>query len=186
MFQLYFYLSIWYNIPYNIRHLISQSLPNISHLHSEIQDSFHKSHQQHDIQDNEHRRWLMGDIIKSVAECDSVYGMVLVLACLVFFFITIHYALPLLCDFGITTIRAICNTIKTFNSFHAKVEVDDVSVETDLSRQFWAIRFPRLVVLLLFVPQQGQKTPHISHLFPCAINRRVAVSLFWFYPVTHI
>ena len=76
----------------------------------------------------------MGDIIESVVECDSVYGMVLVLACLVFFFITIHYALPLLCNFGITSIRTICNTVKTFNSFHAKVEVDDVSVETDLNR----------------------------------------------------
>ena len=76
----------------------------------------------------------MGDIIESVVECDSVYGMVLVLACLVFFFIAIHYALPLLCDFGIKAIRTICNTIKTFNSFHAKVEVDDVSVETDLNR----------------------------------------------------
>lgn len=76
----------------------------------------------------------MGNIIESVVECDSVYGMVLVLACLVFFFITIHYALPLLCDFGIKAIRTICNTIKTYDSFHAKVEVDDVSVETDLNR----------------------------------------------------
>lgn len=76
----------------------------------------------------------MGDIIKSVVECDSVYVMVLVLACLVFFFVTIHYALALLCDFGIKSIRTICNTFKTFNSFHAKVEVDDVSVETDLNR----------------------------------------------------
>ena len=76
----------------------------------------------------------MENIIKSVVECDSVYGMVLVIACLVFFFVTIHYVLPLLCDFGITAIRTICNTVKTFNSFHAKVEVDDVSVETDLNR----------------------------------------------------
>ena len=76
----------------------------------------------------------MGDIIESVVECGSAYGMVLVLTCLVFFFITIHYALPLLCNFSITSIRTICNTVKTFNSFHAKVEVDDVSVETDLNR----------------------------------------------------
>ena len=76
----------------------------------------------------------MGNIIKSVVEYDSVYGMVLVLAYFVFFFITIHYALPLLCDFGIKTIRTICNTVKTYDSFHAKVEVDDISVETDLNR----------------------------------------------------
>lgn len=76
----------------------------------------------------------MGDIIKSVVECDSVYRMVLAIACFVFFFITIHYALPLLCDFGIKTIRTMCNTIKTYDSFYAKVEVDDVSVETDLNR----------------------------------------------------
>ena len=76
----------------------------------------------------------MGDIIESVVECDSVYGMVLVLACLVFFFITIHYALPLLCNFGITSIRTICNTVKTFNSFHAKASVKDASIETDLHR----------------------------------------------------
>jgi len=76
----------------------------------------------------------MGNIIESVVECDLVYGMVLVLACLVFFFITIHYALPLLCNFGITITRTICNTIKIYNSFHAKIEVDDVSVETDLNR----------------------------------------------------
>ena len=76
----------------------------------------------------------MENIIKYAVECGSVYGMVLVLAYLVFFFISIHYALPLLCDFGIKAIRTICNTVKTFNSFHAKVEVDDVSVETDLNR----------------------------------------------------
>lgn len=76
----------------------------------------------------------MGNIIKSIVECDSVYGMALVLACFVFFFVTVHYALPLLCNFVITITRTICNTVKTYNSFHAKVEVDDVSVETDLNR----------------------------------------------------
>ena len=76
----------------------------------------------------------MRNIIENVVACESVYGMVLVLACFVFFFITIHYALPLLCNFGITITRTICNTVKTYNSFHAKVEVDDVSVETDLKR----------------------------------------------------
>ena len=76
----------------------------------------------------------MGNIIESVVECESVYGMVLVLACLVFFFITIHYALPLLCDFGIKSIRTICNTIKTYDSFHAKASVKDASIETDLHR----------------------------------------------------
>ena len=76
----------------------------------------------------------MGNIIESVVNCGSAYGMICVIACLVFFFVTIHYVLPLLCDFGITAIRTICNTVKTFNSFHAKVEVDDVSVETDLNR----------------------------------------------------
>ena len=76
----------------------------------------------------------MGNIIESVVECESVYGMVLVLACLVFFFITIHYALPLLCSTLTKVVYKICNTVKTYNSFHAKVEVDDVSVETDLNR----------------------------------------------------
>ena len=76
----------------------------------------------------------MESIIKYAVECESVYGMILVLACLVFFFITIHYALPLLCSTLIKVVYKICNTVKTYNSFHAKVEVDDVSVETNLNR----------------------------------------------------
>ena len=76
----------------------------------------------------------MGNIIESVVECESVYGMVLVLACLVFFFITSHYALPLLCSTLIKVVYKICNTAKTYNWFHAKVEVNDVSVEADLNR----------------------------------------------------
>ena len=35
-----------------------------------------------------------------------------------------------------------------------------------------------------FLPLTARRNPNISHLFQCAINRRVAVSLFWFYSVT--
>ena len=35
-----------------------------------------------------------------------------------------------------------------------------------------------------FLPHTARRNPNISHLFQCAINRRVAVSLFWFYSVT--
>lgn len=76
----------------------------------------------------------MEDIIKYAVECESVYGMVLVLSTYIFFYFTIHYALPLLCNLIITVTRTICNTVKAYNSFHAKVEVDDVSIETDLNR----------------------------------------------------
>ena len=79
----------------------------------------------------------MENIIKYVVECGSAYGVValaiLFLGLSVLGLIaykTIQLVLPNL--YKITC--KICNTVKTYNSFHAKVEVDDVSVETDLNR----------------------------------------------------
>lgn len=76
----------------------------------------------------------MGSIIENAVMCNSWYGMVCVLGYFVFLYLTIHYALPLLCDFFYKTICKICNTYKTYDMVYAKIEVDDVSIETDLNR----------------------------------------------------
>lgn len=79
----------------------------------------------------------MGNIIESVVKCGSVYGVValaiLFLGLSVLGLIaykTIQLVLPNL--YKITC--KICNTVTKYKDIHAKVEVDDVSVETDLHR----------------------------------------------------
>lgn len=79
----------------------------------------------------------MENIIKSVVECDSVYGIVALAVTLLGFALlgfiaykTIHIVLPYI--YNITC--KICNTIKTYKDVHAKANVKDVSFETELHR----------------------------------------------------
>ena len=79
----------------------------------------------------------MGNIIKSVVECDSAYGVVslailfLGLSVLeLIAYTTIQLVLPHL--YKITC--KICNTATKYKDVHAKANVKDVSFETDLHR----------------------------------------------------
>lgn len=72
----------------------------------------------------------MGDIIKSVVNCGSAYGMVCVIACLVFFYLSIRFVLP----FTYKIVCKLCNTLVKYKDVHAKASVKDVSIETDLHR----------------------------------------------------
>lgn len=77
----------------------------------------------------------MEDIIKYAVECDSVYGIAALAVTFLGFAIlgfiaykTIQIVLPYL--YNITC--KICNTVKTYKDVHAKAEVKDVSIETEL------------------------------------------------------
>ena len=72
----------------------------------------------------------MGNIIESVVECGSAYGMVCVIACLVFFYLTIRFVLP----YAYKIVCKLCSTLVKYNDVHAKASVKDVSFETDLHR----------------------------------------------------
>ena len=79
----------------------------------------------------------MENIIKSVVECDSAYGIVALAVTFLGFTLlgfiaykTIQIVLP--CLYNITC--KICNTIKTYKEVHTKAEVRDISFETDLHR----------------------------------------------------
>lgn len=72
----------------------------------------------------------MGNIIKSVVECGSAYGMVCVLGSFVFFYATICRVLPFI--YRITC--KICNTLVKYKDVNAKASVKDVSFETELHR----------------------------------------------------
>ena len=72
----------------------------------------------------------MGNIIKSVVECDSWYGMICVLASFIFFYTTIRFVMPyiykIVCKF--------CNTLVKCKDVHTKANVKDVSFEIELHR----------------------------------------------------
>ena len=79
----------------------------------------------------------MENIIKSVVECDSAYGIVALAVTFLGFTLlgfiaykTIQIVLPYL--YNITC--KICNTIKTYKEVHTKAEVGDLSFESDLHR----------------------------------------------------
>ncbi len=72
----------------------------------------------------------MENIIKSAVECDSWYGMVCVLACLIFFYVTIRFALPYI----FKIVCKICNALVKYKDVHTKTNVKDVSFETELHR----------------------------------------------------
>ncbi|RKI83696.1 hypothetical protein D7V90_07315 [bacterium 1xD42-87] len=72
----------------------------------------------------------MENIIESVVECGSAYGMVCVLASFIFFYTTIRFVLPYIYKI----ICKICNTLVKYKDVHAKANVKDVSFETELHR----------------------------------------------------
>lgn len=72
----------------------------------------------------------MENIIKSVVECDSAYGMVCVLASLIFFYATIRFVMPYIYKI----ICKICNALVKYKDVHTKANVKDVSFETELHR----------------------------------------------------
>ena len=79
----------------------------------------------------------MENIIKSVVECGSAYGVV-ALAILFFGFTVLELIayktiqLVLHCIYKI--VCKYCNTVKKYKDVHAKASVKDVSIETDLHR----------------------------------------------------
>lgn len=72
----------------------------------------------------------MENIIKSVVECNSWYGMVCVLVSFIFFYATIRFVVPyiykIVCKF--------CNTLVKYKDVHTKTNVKNVSFETELHR----------------------------------------------------
>ena len=72
----------------------------------------------------------MENIIKSVVECDSSYGMVCVLCSLILFYATIRFVLLYIYKI----VCKICNTLVMYKDVHAKANVNDVSFETELHR----------------------------------------------------
>ena len=79
----------------------------------------------------------MGNIIKSVVNCGSAYGVVAL--AILFLGLTVlgliayktiqlalHYIYKIVCKY--------CNTVKNYNDVHAKASVKDVSFETNLHR----------------------------------------------------
>ena len=72
----------------------------------------------------------MGNIIESVVKCGSVYGMICVLASFVFFYTIIRFVLPYIYKI----VCKLCNTLLKYKDIHAKVNVNNVSFETDSHR----------------------------------------------------
>lgn len=70
----------------------------------------------------------MGNIIESVVECGSAYGMVCVLCSFIFFYAAIRFALPYIYKI----ICKLCNTLVKYKDVHAKSNVNDVSFEAEL------------------------------------------------------
>lgn len=130
MFCLYLYFFTWYNSITTLR-FDSIDTSKISHVHSEI-GLLHTSHLivRYLQQKQNYRRWLMGNIIESVVECGSVYGMVCVIASFIFFYTTIRFVSPYIYKI----VCKICNTLVKYKDVHAKANVKDVSFETKLHR----------------------------------------------------
>lgn len=72
----------------------------------------------------------MGNIIENVVECNSLYGMVCVIASLIFFYTTIRFVLPYIYKI----VCKLCSTLVKYKDVHAKANVKDVSFETELHR----------------------------------------------------
>lgn len=72
----------------------------------------------------------MENIIKYAVECDSAYGMVCVLASLVFFYASIRFVLPYIYKI----VCKLCNTMVKYKDIRTKASVKDVSIETELHR----------------------------------------------------
>lgn len=72
----------------------------------------------------------MGNIIENVVECNSLYGMICVLACLLFFYAVIRFMVTWLYKY----LCKFCNTILKYKDVRTKANVKDVSFETELHR----------------------------------------------------
>lgn len=72
----------------------------------------------------------MGEIIKSVVACNSVYGMVCIIAVCIFIYATIRYVMPYIYKI----ICKVFNTLVKYKDVRTKASVKDVSFETDLHR----------------------------------------------------
>lgn len=72
----------------------------------------------------------MENIIESVVECDSLYGMVCVLCSFILFYAIIRFVLPYIYKI----VCKICNALIKYKDIHAKANVKDVSFETELHR----------------------------------------------------
>ncbi len=72
----------------------------------------------------------MENIIKYVVECNSLYGMICVLAYLLFFYAVIRFVVTWLYKY----LCKFCNTIVKYKDVHTKANVKDVSFETELHR----------------------------------------------------
>lgn len=72
----------------------------------------------------------MGEIIKSVVACNSVYGMICIIGIYVLIYAIVWYIVPYI-------YKIICkalNTLVKYKDVHTKASVKDVSFETDLHR----------------------------------------------------
>ncbi len=72
----------------------------------------------------------MSNIIENVVECNSLYGMICVLACLLFFYAVFRFVLPYIYKI----VCKLCNTLVKYKDVHTKANVKDVSFETELHR----------------------------------------------------
>jgi len=70
----------------------------------------------------------MEKIVKYVVECDSAYGVVCVIACLICFYLTIRFVFPWLYK----GLCKICSTLVKYKNIHTKIDVEDVSIEAEL------------------------------------------------------
>ena len=127
----------------------------------------------------------MGNIIKSVVECGSLYGMVCILATFVFFYATIRFVLPYIYKI----VCKICNTLLKYKDIHAKACVKDASFETELHRwsglldSILAVLWFHIILFSVSSIRLGEILAlSYSFLLRCSYytrNRRAA-SLFWF------
>ena len=72
----------------------------------------------------------MENIIKSAVECDSWYGMVCVLASLIFFYAAIRFVVPYIYKI----VCKLCNSLVKYKDIQTKANVKEVSLETEFHR----------------------------------------------------
>ncbi len=72
----------------------------------------------------------MGNIIESVVECSSLYGMICVLACFLFFYAVIRFVVTWLYKY----LCKFCNTLVKYKVVRTKAYAYVVSFETVLHR----------------------------------------------------
>jgi hypothetical protein len=72
----------------------------------------------------------MENIIQSIIECDSLYGMICYICSLFFIYILVRFSLPWINKY----LGKICNLISKYKDINIKACVDDVSIETELHK----------------------------------------------------